>query len=98
MAIDDGCGRAGFALALLAALHIKRVMDPIERAVVAPQVKIVVHRAARRQVFRDRPPLASCAQNIHDPVHYFAHIDVALVAAALGRWNQRFNQCPFIVG
>ena len=34
------------AFASLTALHIKRVMNAIERAVVAPQVEIVVHRAA----------------------------------------------------
>src|SRR5882757_206676 len=46
LAIDDGCGGAGFAFASLTALHIKRVMNAIERPVVAPQVEIVVHRAA----------------------------------------------------
>jgi hypothetical protein len=56
-----------------------------------------VHRAAWRQVFRNRPPLASRAQNIHDPVHHFAHIDVALVAAPPSRWDQRFNKRPFII-
>ena len=80
LAIDDGCGGAGFAFASLTALHIKRVMNAIERPVVAPQVEIVVHRAAWRQVFRDRPPLASRAQNIHYPIHHFALVDVALVA------------------
>ena len=43
MAIDDGSGGAGFAFTSLTALHIKRVMNAIERAVVAPQVEIVVH-------------------------------------------------------
>ena len=46
----------------------------------------------------DRTPLASCAQNIHDPVHHFAHLDMALVAAALGGRNQWFDMRPFIVG
>jgi hypothetical protein len=36
LAIDDGSGRAGFPIALLPALHIKPVMDAIERAVPAP--------------------------------------------------------------
>ena len=82
LAIDDGGSGTGFAFALLAALHIKRVMDAIECAVVAPQVEIIVHRATRRQVFRNRPPLASRAQNIHDPIHHFTNVDVAFVAAA----------------
>src|SRR5258708_17418275 len=62
LAIDDGGGRAGFSFALLPTRHIKRVMDAIQRAVVAPQVEIVEKCAARRQVFRDRTPLASRAQ------------------------------------
>src|SRR5260370_29304472 len=44
LAIDDGGGRAGFSFALLPTRHIKRVMDAIQRAVVAPQVEIVVLR------------------------------------------------------
>src|SRR5262249_17237227 len=47
---------------------------------------------------RDRTPLASRAQNIHDPVHHFAHLDMALVAAALGGRDQWFDMRPFIVG
>jgi hypothetical protein len=73
-------------------------MDAIQRAVVAPQVEIVEKCAARRQIFRDRTPLASRAQNIHDPVHHFAHLDMALVAAALGGRDQWFDMRPFIVG
>jgi hypothetical protein len=72
---------------LLPARHIKRLMNTIERAVPAPQIEIIVHRALRRQVLRARQPLAARVQDIHDPVHHFAHIDVALVAAALGRWK-----------
>ena len=49
---------------MFAALHIKRVMDAIERAVVAPQVEIIVHRATWRQIFRDRPPLAPGANYV----------------------------------
>ena len=41
---QDGGGRAGFTLVLLAALHVKRVMDAIERAVPAPQIEIVEQR------------------------------------------------------
>src|SRR6516162_2519129 len=64
LAIDDGGGRAGFSFALLPTRHIKHVMDAIQRAVVAPQVEIVEKCAARRQIFRDRTPLASRAQNM----------------------------------
>src|SRR5271154_2593601 len=68
LAVDDGGGRAGVAFALLATLDIKRVVDAIERAVVTPQVEIIVHRAPRRQVLGQRAPLATRAQDVHDPV------------------------------
>jgi Peptidase A4 family len=74
------------------------VVDAIQRAIVAPQVEIIKKRAARWQVLRDRTPLAPRAQNIHDPVYHFAHIDVALVAAALGWRDQQLDKRPFIVG
>src|SRR6476646_9495766 len=65
LTVDDGGARAGFSVDHLTTLYIERVMDAIERAVPSPQVKIVVHRAARRQVLRDRSPLATGAQHIH---------------------------------
>jgi hypothetical protein len=98
LAIDDGTGGAGFAFASLTALHIKRVMNAIERAVVAPQVEIVVHRAAWGVGLLGSPAPASRAQNIHDPIHHFALVDVALVAAAPSRRHQWFDKRPFIVG
>ena len=98
LAIDDGGGGTGLSFALLAALHIQGMMDAIERAVVAPQVEIIEKRAAWRQILRDRSPLASRTQHIHDPVHHFAHVDVPSIAAAPGRWNQQFDVRPFDVG
>ena len=59
------------------AFDIKRVMDPIERAVPAPQIEIIVQRRARRQVFRDRPPLATGAQDLHQAVDDLAQLTVA---------------------
>src|ERR1700682_2529686 len=82
----------------LTTLYIERVMDAIERAVPRPQVKIVVHRAARRQVLRDRSPLATGAQHIHQAIDHLAYIDGALVAASLGWRNQRLHQRPFLIG
>jgi hypothetical protein len=73
------------------------MMDAIQRAVPTPQVEIVEQRAPRRQVFGDRPPLATRAQDVHDPVHHFAHIDMAPIAAALGSRNLRGNERPFLV-
>ena len=61
LAVNDGGGRARFAGRGLATARVKRLMDAVERAVPAPQIKIIVHRRARRQVLGDRPPLAAGA-------------------------------------
>src|SRR4029077_357939 len=98
LAIDDGGGGAGLSSALLPTFHIKRVVDAIQRAVVAPQVEIIKKRAARWQGLRDCTPLASRAQDIHDPVYHFAHVDEAVDAAALAWRDQQLDKRPFIVG
>src|SRR5439155_19478214 len=53
---------------------------------------------ARRQILRNRPPLASRAQDVHDPIHHLAHIDVAPVAPTLGRPDKGADKRPFVVG
>ena len=63
-------------------------MDPLQRAVVAPQAKVAIHRAARRQVFRNVAPLASGAQDVHHAVHHLAHVDAPLAAATPGGRDQ----------
>jgi len=65
------------------------MMDAIERAIMVPAAEIAVYRAARRQVLWQRRPLATCAENIHQPVDNLAHHDRPLVAASLGGWDQR---------
>ena len=72
-------------------------MDPIERAVPTPQIKIIVQRRAWRQVFRDRPPLATGAQDVHQAVDDLAQLHRSLVAAALGWRNMRLDQRPLLV-
>ena len=73
-------------------------MDEIERAIPTPQVEIIVQGRARRQVFRDGPPLTSGGENIHEAVHNLAHDYCAFVATALAWRDQWFDQFPFVVG
>ena len=97
LTVDDRGGRAGLSLGQLPTPEVKRVMDAFQRAVVVPAAEGVVHRAARRQVLRDRSPLATGAQHIHQAIDHLAHIDRALVAASLGWRNQRLHQRPFLI-
>src|SRR3954464_2829681 len=68
LTVDDRGGRAGLSLGQLPPPDVKRVMDAIQRAVGVPAAEVVVHRAAGRQVLRQRCPLAAGAQDIHKPV------------------------------
>src|SRR5271166_535183 len=97
LTIDDARGRADVAIGLLSAFDVERVVNVLQRSVVAPQTKIVVHRAARRQVFRNEAPLASGAQDIHHAVDYLAHVYAPLAAATLRRRYQRSDMLPFRV-
>lgn len=45
LAVDDGRGRTGFPLLSFATLFIERVMDSLQRAVIGPQIEVVVDRA-----------------------------------------------------
>ena len=47
-------------LVLLAHPHVQRVMDAFQGAVRVPELEIVVHRARRRQILRQRLPMATC--------------------------------------
>src|SRR3954449_1531323 len=64
LAVDDGRRRTSFAPGLLTTLDVKRMMKALHRSVVVPQIEIVVDRAARGQVLRDRPPLATRAEPV----------------------------------
>jgi hypothetical protein len=56
LAVDEGGGRTGFPLLSLATLVIERVVDSFQRAVICPQIEVVVDGASRQQVFRGRAP------------------------------------------
>src|SRR3954465_11858985 len=97
LAVNDRDRRACLPRGLLAALHIERVMNAIERAVPAPELEVVVPRRARRQVLGDSPPLAACAEDVHQPVHHLAHVHRALVAATFARPDERLHMAPFLI-
>src|SRR5438045_9189673 len=65
LAVDDRRRGACLSRGLLAALHVKRVVDAIERAVPGPQLEVAVHRRARSQILLHGPPLAASAAAAH---------------------------------
>src|SRR6266851_3945475 len=98
LAVDDGGGRTGFPLLSFATLLIERVVNSFQRAVICPQIEVVVDRAFRRQVFRNRAPLTASRENVHQAVHHLPHDYRALISATLARRDQWFHQSPFVVG
>ncbi len=97
LTVDDRRSRARLASRLLPALHEQRVMDAHQRAVVVSQVEVVVHCAACRQILGQSPPLAPCAEHVRQGIDDRSDLDRALVAALLGRRDQRCDQPPFRV-
>src|SRR6476620_8121885 len=82
LAVDDRSRGAGLPASLLAALHVERVVDAIERAVPGPKLEVAVHRRARSQILRKGSPLAAGAEDVHQAVDHLAHVHRTLVAAA----------------
>src|SRR6476469_4932485 len=82
---------------MLSALDEQRMMKAQQRAVVVPQVEITVDRAAGRKILGKGTPLAARAQDVQQAVDHLADVHAALVAATLGRWDQRLDQVPFLV-
>src|SRR5476651_971473 len=98
LAVDYCGGWTGFPLRSFATLLIERIMDSFQCAVICPQIEVVVDRASRRQVFRDRAPLTAGRENIHEAVNHLPHDHRALATASLARPDQWFDQSPFVVG
>ena len=91
LAIDDGGGGTGSPANRFAAFYITLMMYEIEHAILTPQVEIIVERRARRQVFRDGPPLTTGGENVHDNL---AHNDRAFVVgevAGITQWLRSYR-------
>src|SRR4051812_21332879 len=93
--VEDRGRGAGFPSCLFSHLDIQRVMDASQGAVPLPQVQIRPNRAARREVFRQRLPLAPRPEDIEDRVQDLADIHRPRTPAAFGRSDQGSNQRPF---
>ena len=73
------------------------MMNPIQRPVIVPKVKIFEQSAAWRQILGHRAPLTAGAQDIHQAVHDFTDIDAPLTATTLGRRYQWSDMRPFFI-
>ena len=98
LTIDDRGGWACFPALVHARSDIERMMNALQRAVPIPQHEIRMRRALRRQVLRQRLPLATRRKHVEDRIENLANIHLAATAAALGWWDHRLDQRPFGIG
>src|SRR5205814_2764522 len=96
-AVNDCCRRAHLASFALAGLDIECVMDALQRAVPIPQHEIGMRGALRRQILRQRLPLAARREHIEDRVQNLADVHLAPTPTAFGRRYRRFDQRPLAV-
>src|SRR4029077_11222422 len=78
-------------------LEIGGGVDSFQRAVPIPQHEIRMRGALRRQILRQRLPLAARREHIEDRVQNFADVHLAPTPTAFGRWYRRFDQRPLAV-
>jgi len=88
LAIDDRSRRANLASFALVGLDIERVMDALQRAVPIPQHERRMRGALRRQILRQRLPLAARREHIEDRVQNLADVHLAPTPTAFG-WRYR---------
>src|SRR5205823_3436530 len=97
LAVDDRSRRARFASFALAGLDVECVMDALQRAVPIPQHEVGMRGALRRQILRQRLPLAARREHIENRVENFADVHLAPTPTAFSRRDRRFDQRPLAV-
>ena len=95
LTVDDRGGWARFPALALARGDIERMVDALQGAVPIPQHEVRMRCALRRQVLRQRLPLATRREHIEDCVENLANIHLAPTAATLGWRDHRLDQRPF---
>lgn len=98
LAIDDSRGRLGFTPEFAARLPNQDSNDPVPSAGVSPGIKITLDSRVRREVARQRSPLATGRQNIENRLHHLAQIDFPWSPKSPWRRHLSGNQRPLRIG
>src|SRR5438445_385996 len=72
-------------------------MDALQRAVPIPQHEVGMRGAFRRQILRQRLPLAARREHVEDRVQNLADVHLASTPTVLSRRYRRFDQRPLAV-
>src|SRR5215468_1536620 len=68
--------------------------------IVAPLHKIIIDGTLGQQIVRQHLPLAATAVQVEQRIQDVPHVDLPRAPsswAALGRWDQRFHDCPLLI-
>lgn len=87
--VDHTSARAGLAADLFSTRHRERMVYPPHGAVVVPEIEIIKQHALGRRILWNIPPLAPCAEHVHQTVHDFSNTNASASPAALGARRQR---------
>ena len=70
------------------------MVDLLQRPIPRPQLKVAVHRALRRKVLRQVPPLAAGFQHVQQTVDHLPEVHRAPAPTPLARRDERPDQRP----
>src|SRR5581483_12496886 len=97
LAVDHCSTRLTFAPEGRTNLKPQAIIDPLDRAISHPLVKVVGDMLPVRQIVGQHAPLATRAVQVQDGVHYLTEIDGAFATWPGGLAQPRFDLCPFVV-
>jgi hypothetical protein len=94
LTVDDPRRRAGFTTRRLAHLQQQRKIDLLKQALVAPIVKIALHRGEWRKVLWQHPPLTTRPRDVQDRVEHAPQRGLTRSAQTFDCRHMRFDQRP----
>src|SRR6202043_2805660 len=98
LAVDHGGCRSWRASQLFSCPPDKDTDDPLPPSRISPRIKIALHCRIRRELLRQRPPLAARRQNIENRLHNTTQIGPARPTAPVCSRQKALDQPPPRIG
>lgn len=95
LAVDDAGARAGLTPFQFTCLSHQMPADRLQKAAVAPIIKVALHRRIGWEVPGQQRPRTTARRQIQDRIHDLPQIRRPWPADRLGPGQERRNQCPF---
>src|SRR5580692_1803429 len=98
LAVEHGGRRLRRASELFSRPPDQNADDPLPPTRIPPRIKIALHRRIRRELPRQRPPLAARRQDIENRLHNTTKIGPARPTAPVCSRQKALDQPPFRIG